>query len=500
MMTETPELLNSDPLILALDAGTTSARAIAFDTGGAIIASAGRAITQHYPQSGWVEHDAAEIWRAARDCLIEVADSVGAARIAAIGVTNQRETMVFWDRLSGEPVAPAIVWQDRRTADACAALKGAGHEPMVQARTGLLLDPYFSGTKIAWGLRNFPAVAAARAAGRLLVGTVESWLIWKLSAGARHVTDATNASRTLLMDLESCRWDAELLALFDVPADILPEITDCAGPLATTALLGGETPITGSAGDQQAAAIGQACLAVGQVKATYGTGCFLLAHAGADVPRSRHRLLSTVAWRLGGVPAYALEGSIFTAGAAVQWLRDGLGLIDSSGETETLARSVPDSGGVVFVPALAGMGAPHWQPHARGTIVGLSGGTTRAHIARATLEAMGQQTADLVDALAADGVAAGTLRVDGGMVANEWLCQDLADSLGLTVERPRVIETTALGAAMLAGVGAGLFAGLAEAAAAMCAPERRFAPANTAADRAGRRAGWGRAVRQALAE
>jgi glycerol kinase len=486
-------------LILVLDAGTTSTRAIAFTQSGDIIGNAGRPITQHYPQPGWVEHDAAEIWRASRDCLLEVADAVGFPRIATIAITNQRETMVFWDRSSGEPVAPAIVWQDRRTADTCAALKAAGHEAMVQAKTGLLLDPYFSGTKIRWAIDNWAPVAAALAAGTLLVGTVESWLIWKLSAGARHITDATNASRTLLMDLETCRWDADLLALFNVPAAILPTITDCAGPLANTALLGGETPITGSAGDQQAAAIGQACLAPGRLKATYGTGCFLLAHAGPLPPRSTHRLLSTVAWRLGGVPAYALEGSIFTAGAAVQWLRDGLGIIASSGETQALAESVADSGGVTFVPALAGLGAPHWNPDARGLITGLSGGTTRAHIVRATLEAMGQQTADLVDALALDGVAADLLRVDGGMVANDWLCQDLADSLGVIVERPRVIETTALGAAMLAGVGAGLFADLGAAAAAMAAPDRRFTPANTAEGRATRRAAWATAIAQTLA-
>jgi glycerol kinase len=486
-------------LILVLDAGTTSTRAIAFTQSGDIIGNAGRPITQHYPQPGWVEHDAAEIWRASRDCLLEVADAVGFPRIATIAITNQRETMVFWDRSSGEPVAPAIVWQDRRTADTCAALKAAGHEAMVQAKTGLLLDPYFSGTKIRWAIDNWPPVAATLAAGTLLVGTVESWLIWKLSAGARHITDATNASRTLLMDLETCRWDADLLALFNVPAAILPAITDCAGPLATTALLGGETPITGSAGDQQAAAIGQACLAPGRLKATYGTGCFLLAHAGPLPPRSTHRLLSTVAWRLGGVPAYALEGSIFTAGAAVQWLRDGLGIIASSSETQALAESVPDSGGVTFVPALAGLGAPHWNPDARGLITGLSGGTTRAHLVRATLEAMGQQTADLVDALALDGVAADLLRVDGGMVANDWLCQDLADSLGVIVERPRVIETTALGAAMLAGVGAGLFADLAAAASAMAAPDRRFTPANTAEARATRRAAWATAIAQTLA-
>ena len=486
-------------LILVLDAGTTSTRAIAFDQAGAIVASAQRPLTQHYPQSGWVEHDAGEIWRLSRDCLIDVADQVGAPRVACIGITNQRETIVFWDNASGEPLAHAIVWQDRRTADACAVLKAAGHEPMVQAATGLLLDPYFSATKIRWALDNWPQVAAAADAGQLRVGTVESWLIWKLSAGARHITDATNASRTLLMRLDTCQWAPELLALFGVPAAILPEITDCAGPLATTALLGGNTPITGSAGDQQAAAIGQACLVAGQLKATYGTGCFLLAHAGAVPPVSTHRLLSTVAWRLDGKPAYALEGAIFTAGAAVQWLRDGLGIITSSSETADLATSVPDSGGVVFVPALAGMGAPHWAPQARGTLTGLSAGTTRAHIVRATLEAMGQQTADLVDALAADGVAAARLRVDGGMVANDWLCQDLADSLGVTVERPRVIETTALGAAMLAGVGAGLFADLATAS-AMAAPDRSFVPAIDTDARANRRKHWARAVRQTLAE
>ena len=485
-------------LILVLDAGTTSTRAIAFSQNGEIVASAARALTQIYPQSGWVEHDAGEIWRLSRDCLIEVADAIGVPRVAAIGITNQRETMVFWDKDSGEPLAHAIVWQDRRTADYCAELKAAGHEAAVQASTGLLLDPYFSATKIRWALDNWAAVADAQAASRLLVGTVESWLIWKLSAGARHITDATNASRTLLMRLATCEWDPALLALFGVPAGILPQIVDCAGQLATTALLGGVTPITGSAGDQQAAAIGQACLLPGQLKATYGTGCFLLAHAGAAAPVSTHRLLSTVAWRLDGVPAYALEGAIFTAGAAVQWLRDGLGIITSSAETAILAQSVDDSDGVIFVPALAGMGAPHWQPAARGTLTGLSAGTTRAHVVRATLEAMGQQTADLVDALAADGVVAARLRVDGGMVANDWLCQDLADSLGVTVERPKVIETTALGAAMLAGVGAGLFADLAEAS-SMALADRSFTPALDGARRLDRRRAWARAVRQTLA-
>ena len=485
-------------LLLALDAGTTSTRAIAFTLGGEIAATCGRPIAQHYPHPGWVEHDAGEIWRASRDCLIEVADQVGANRIAAIGITNQRETVVFWDRTTGEPLAPAIVWQDRRTADACAALQAAGHETAVQTRTGLLLDPYFSATKIGWALANWPAVAAAGQSGNLLAGTVETWLIWKLSAGKRHITDATNASRTLLMDLATCAWDDGLRRLFGVPRAILPAIVDCAGPLATTALLGGDTPVTGSAGDQQAAAIGQACLHPGMVKATYGTGCFVLAHAGPVPPASAHRLLSTGAWRLEGVAAYALEGSIFTAGAAVQWLRDGLGIIADSAETEALARSVPDSGGVTFVPALAGMGAPYWRPEARGLLAGLSAGTTRAHIARATLEAMGQQTADLIDALAADGVTTTTLRVDGGMVANNWLCQDLADCLGVPVERPRVIETTALGAAMLAGVGAGLFADLDAAATAMTAADRTFHPHLDGDSRAVRRQAWATAIRRTL--
>jgi glycerol kinase len=487
-------------LILVLDAGTTSTRAIAFTQTGEMLATCSRAITQHYPEPGWVEHDAGEIWRASRDCLLEVADKVGAPRIAAIGITNQRETIVLWDKDSGEPVANAIVWQDRRTADACAALKAKGHEAAVQTKTGLLLDPYFSGTKIRWALDHWPKVAATHKIGRLLAGTVESWLIWKLSAGAAHISDATNASRTLLMDLESCQWDAGLCALLGVPQNILPVITDCAGPLARTNLLGHAIPITGSAGDQQAAAIGQACLAPGELKATYGTGCFLLAHAGAKAPISAHRLLSTVAWRLGGVPAYALEGSIFTAGSAIQWLRDGLGFLESSAHSGEMAASVPDSGGVVFVPALAGMGAPHWRPDARGTLTGLTAGTRPAHIVRATLEAMGQQTADLVEALAADGVPAAALRVDGGMVANDWLCQDLADSLGIPVARPRIIETTALGAAMLAGVGVGMFAGLAEAAAAMTGHDRRFDPQADTGTRAARRAAWARAIRQTLAD
>ena len=486
----------TQPLILAVDEGTTSTRAVAFDLAGNIVASQGAPLTQSYPQPGWVEHDASEIWTRTLACIHAVAGTVGAANITAIGLTNQRETVVFWDRSTGEPLAPAIVWQDRRTAAICDVMKAEGYEPAVQAKTGLLLDPYFSGTKIGWALANWPQVADAAKAGRLALGTVDAYLLFRLTGV--HATDATNASRTLLMDLARCRWDDELLAQFGVPRAALPEIVDCAGQLGETTILGRSIPVTGCAGDQQAASVGQGCLTPGLVKSTYGTGAFVMATAGATVPRSAHRLLSTVAWQLEGTPIYALEGSIFTAGAAVQWLRDGLGIIETAAATEALARSVPDAGGVHFVPALSGLGAPYWNASVRGTLTGLTGGTTRAHVVRAALEAMGHQTADLFDAFAADGVAPSRLRVDGGMVANDWLCQDLADMLDMVVERPRVIETTALGAAMLAGVGAGLFGSLSEAQSIWQA-DRVFEP-NLAADvRAFRRAGWASAMRQTLA-
>ncbi len=485
-------------LILVLDEGTTSTRALAFDRGGAIVASAARPITQHYPASGWVEHDADELWTLSRDCLEEVAAAVGAERIACLGITNQRETVVFWDAGTGAALAPAIVWQDRRGAALCDRWRSEGLEPAVQAATGLVIDPYFSASKIAWALAEWPAVADAAAAGRLRLGTVDSWLLHKLTGGAVHATDATNAARTLLMDLGTCRWDEGLPARFGVPLSALPAIVDCAGQLGDATIAGRAVPITGCAGDQHAAAVGQACLRPGMVKATYGTGTFVLAHAGARRADSSHRLLATLAWRLDGVPAFALEGSIFTSGAAVQWLRDGIGVIATAAETETLAMTVPDSGGVVVVPAFTGMGAPHWRADVRGLITGVTAATTRAHLARATLEAVAQQTADLLDALAADGVACTRLRVDGGMVANDWFCQNLADTLGVTVERPRVIETTALGAAMLAGVGAGLFADLADAA-VMHAAERVFTPGVDADERAAGRARWAKAVRQALA-
>lgn len=489
--------MNDAPLLLVLDEGTTSTRAIAFDVSGGIVAQAGHALTQHYPRPGWVEHDANEIWDYSLAALRAVSSEVGIERIAAIGITNQRETIIFWDRNTGEPIAPAIVWQDRRSEALCAKLRAEGREPQVQGLTGLLLDPYFSATKIAWALENWPDVRAAADDGRLALGTVDCYLRFRLTEGRVHATDATNASRMLLMNLATCQWDDTLIDVFGIPRAALPMISDCAGDLGRTTLLGGDIAITGSIGDQQAAAVGQACLQAGMAKATYGTGIFVLAHSGPTPPVSAHRLLATVAWRIAGQAAYAVEGSIFIGGAAVQWLRDGLGIIAASAETEALAASVPDSGGVVLVPAFAGMGAPHWRADVRGLLTGLSSGTTRAHLARATLEAMGQQTADLIDALAADGVTAARLRVDGGMVANNWLCQDLADTLGVPVERPRVIETTALGAAMCAGVGAGLFADLA-AASAMAQPDRVFIPSIDADARNTRRAKWAHAVRQAL--
>ena len=490
--------MTDQELIIAIDEGTTSTRVVAFDLDGRIVDSEGAPLTQHYPQPGWVEHDAAEIWERTHACLTAVATRVGVDRIAAIGLTNQRETIVFWDRATGEPIAPAIVWQDRRSADICEALRGEGFEPEVQATTGLLLDPYFSGTKIAWAMANWPDVAQAATAETLAVGTIDSYLLYRLTGGAVHATDATNAARTLLMDLATCAWDDTMIDRLDVPRAALPAIVDSAGVLGETELLGRCVPITGCAGDQQAAAIGQGCLTPGLVKATYGTGTFVLAHAGPVPPTSEHRLLSTVAWRLDGKAAYALEGSIFVAGSAIQWLRDGLGIIETAAATEALARSVPDSGGVHFVPAFAGLGAPYWRADARGLITGLTGGTTRAHIVRACLEAMSHQTADLFDALAADGVTPNCLRVDGGMVANDWLCQDLADMLGLKVERPQVIETTAMGAAMLAAVGAGLFASL-EAAQSMWRTDRVFEPALDPTVRAARRAGWHKAMERVLA-
>ncbi|MGN6280075.1 MAG: glycerol kinase GlpK [Sphingomonas sp.] len=477
--------------LLVIDEGTTSTRAMLFGADGTCRGAEARELTQHYPRPGWVEHDAAEIWRESLACAqVMVEKAGGPERIAAIGITNQRETLVFWDKTTGEPLAPAIVWQDRRTAAMCREMRERGMEPAVQHRTGLLLDPYFSASKIAWAMENWDA---ARDAGdRLALGTIDAWLIWKLTGGL-HVTDATNASRTALMALGSGAWEDGLVEMFKAPRGALPEIIDCAGRIGETTLLGGSIPICGVAGDQQAASIGQACLKRGETKATFGTGAFVLTYAGATPPTSDNRLLSTVAWQLGGKRAYALEGSVFVAGSLIKWLRDTLGLIGTAAETEKLARSVDDNGGVYLVPALAGLGAPWWEPEARGSITGLSFSTTRAHIVRAALEAMALQAHDLKTAFAADGADWGVLRIDGGMVANDWMAQDMADVLGLTVERPTFAETTALGAAMLAGVGCGLFADL-EAASAMRGAVETFEPALGDRERTARLEGWAKAV------
>jgi glycerol kinase len=483
--------------ILVIDEGTTSTRAMLFQASGKLLGSAQEPLTQHYPAPGLVEHDAAEIWIKTLACTRAMVERAGGAdQIAAIGITNQRETIVFWDKRTGEPLAPAIVWQDRRTAEDCAALKADGHEAMVQAKTGLLLDPYFSGSKIGWALKNWPQLKAA--GDNLAVGTVESYLVYRLTGGA-HVSDATNASRTALMAIGSSGWDDGLLSLFDVPRRILPEIVDCAGIIGTTLpdLFGGSIKITGMAGDQQAATIGQACLEPGQTKATFGTGAFILTQTGRRLPESQNKLLATVAWQLGGERHYALEGSVFVAGSLIQWLRDDLGLIAQAPETEPLARSVDDNGGVYVVPALSGLGAPHWRPDARGTISGLSFSSKKAHIARAALEAMAHQASDLKTAYAADGSDWQELRIDGGMVANDWMAQDLADMLNITVERPAFIETTALGAAMLAGVGAGLYGSLKEAS-VMRGEVEQFAPIIEPELRAKRLEGWAAAMARTL--
>ncbi|MCA1661035.1 MAG: glycerol kinase GlpK [Novosphingobium sp.] len=446
-------------LILVLDAGTTSTRAMAFARDGAVRAVAQREIAQHYPRPGWVEHDAQEIWQATFACGREVLSAAGGAGgFAGIGITNQRETVVAWDKGSGEPLARALVWQDRRTAEFCDTLRAAGHEPEVQRRTGLLLDPYFSATKMRWLLDNSGEVTTAARAGTLAFGTVESWLVWKLTGGA-HMTDASNASRTLLLALDGAQFDPGLCELFGVPRAALPEVVDCAGEFGVTApgLLDAPLAIRGLAGDQQAATVGQGCLRAGEVKSTYGTGAFVLANRGEALPRSAHRLLGTVLTQLGGQRTYALEGSVFVAGSLIKWLRDGLGVIASAAETAALAASVPDTGGVVLVPALSGLGAPHWRPEARAALTGMSFATTRAHLARAALEATANSTRDLMEAFAADGAPWQALRIDGGMSANDWLAQDLADVLEVPVERPAMVETTALGAAMLAALASGWF-------------------------------------------
>jgi glycerol kinase len=483
--------------LLVIDEGTTSTRAMLFAADGKCLGTAQRPLTQHYPAPGRVEHDAAEIWTLTLACAREMIDIAGGAtHIAGIGITNQRETIVFWDRRTGEPLAPAIVWQDRRTADICDALKQRGEETMVQMKTGLLLDPYFSGSKIGWALENWPQLREA--GDNLAVGTIESYLVFRLTGGL-HISDASNAARTALMAIGSSGWDDSLLHLFGVPRQALPEIVDCAGQFGKTleTYFGGAIPITGMVGDQQSAMIGQGCLSPGQTKATFGTGAFVLTQTGRTLRQSKNRLLSTIAWQISGERHYALEGSVFVAGSLVQWLRDELGLIGKSSDTEPLARSVSDNGGVYFVPALTGLGAPHWNPGARGAISGLSFATGKAHIARAALEAMAHQTHDLKTAFAADGADWAELRIDGGMVANDWMAQDLADMLDIDVERPAFIETTALGAAMLAGVGAGIYATLEEST-AMRRGVQRFAPKLDAAARKRRLDGWNIALQSVL--
>ena len=447
--------------LLSIDQGTTSSRVMLFDDTGTARCTLQEELTQHYPADGWVEHDPEEIWTTTLAVARQAVDTARAldGQVVAIGIANQRETTVAWDRRTGRPVHNAIVWQDRRTAAHCDRLRAQGMEETVTARTGLLLDPYFSATKLTWILEHVEDAAALAERGELAFGTVDTFLIWRLTGGRVHATDATNASRTMLFDIHRQCWDEELTAAFGVPLACLPEVRDSAADFGVTdaALLGRAIPITGVAGDQQAAAIGQACLQPGMIKSTYGTGCFVLLNTGDTPIASRNRLLTTVAYRLAGRTSYALEGSIFVAGAAVQWLRDQLGIITSAPETEALAAGLDDNGGVYLVPAFTGLGAPHWDPAARGALFGLTRDTGVAHLARAALEAVCYQTADLLEAMASDGVRPSRLRVDGGMVGNDWLCQFLADVLRVPVERPGQTETTALGAAYLAGLQCGVF-------------------------------------------
>ena len=495
--------------LLALDQGTSSSRSIVFDEHGRIRAMAQREFRQHYPRPGWVEHDPMEIWHSQLETAREALQRAGlqAGDIRSIGITNQRETTLVWERRSGRPIHPAIVWQDRRAEPLCAQLREAGHGDWVRERTGLVIDAYFSATKIRWLLDRVPGARAAAERGELAFGTVDSWLLWQLTGGRVHATDVSNAARTLLLDVRTQRWDAELLALFDIPASLLPEVCPSSHVFGETLpeLLGASVPVGGMAGDQQSALFGQACLSPGQAKNTYGTGCFMLMHAGERFRASENGLVTTSACRTGGAPApeFALEGSVFIGGAVVQWLRDGLRAIESSHEVQALAASVPDAGGVLMVPAFTGLGAPYWDADARGTIVGLTRGTTMAHIARAALESIAFQSAALLQAMSRDAVAAGgepvsELRVDGGACVNDLLMQFQADLLGIPVLRPKVIETTALGAAFLAGLSAGVWRDPAELA-ALWQAERVFHPTLPRERAQERMAQWERAVRQACA-
>ena len=487
--------------ILALDQGTTSSRAILFDHTGGIAAVAQQEFAQHFPNPGWVEHDAEEIWQTQQGVARKVLQDSGksATDIAAIGITNQRETTVIWDRKSGQAIARAIVWQDRRTAPQCDALRAAGKSALIQQKTGLVLDAYFSGSKVQWLLDNVPDARARAMRGELAFGTVDSWLIFKLCG--RHVTDPSNASRTMLFNIHTQQWDDELLALFNVPRSVLPEIVPSSGIVGNSDLLGGVIPITGLAGDQQAATFGQACHQPGMAKNTYGTGCFMLMNTGTKAIASHNNLLTTIGWTLptaqGSRTDYMLEGSVFMGGATVQWLRDGLGLIKSAAEVEQLAASVADSDGVIFVPAFTGLGAPYWDAYARGTILGMTRGTNKAHIARAALDSIAYQTVDVLEAMHRDsGIALSELRVDGGAARNDLLMQFQADMLGVAVVRPQVTETTALGAAYLAGLAVGFWSSMEEIA-AQWKVERRFEPGMSQEERETKLARWRKAVERA---
>ncbi|MET1080863.1 MAG: glycerol kinase GlpK [Pseudomonas sp.] len=486
--------------LLAIDQGTTSSRAIIFNAEGQPLARAQQEFQQFFPQDGWVEHDGEELWQSTlKVCREALAQSgLDPAAIAAIGITNQRETTLVWDAATGVPIHPAIVWQDRRTADYCAGLKAAGHEALVAGKTGLLIDPYFSGTKLRWILDNVEGARQRAERGELRFGTVDSFLLWRLTGGRSHKTDATNASRTLLFNIHSQTWDAELLALFEIPAGLLPEVLDCAADFGSIEpdWLGAAIPVLGMAGDQQAALIGQACFSPGMVKSTYGTGCFMIQNTGSTPVTSKHRLLTTVAYRLNGQVTYAVEGSIFVAGAAVQWLRDGIKLISHARDSEALAEQTGDACGVYLVPAFTGLGAPYWDPKARGAIFGLTRDTGIKEIVTAGLQSVCYQTCDLLEAMRQDGAAApSALRVDGGMVENNWVMQFLADILGVTVERPQVTETTALGVAYLAGLKAGLFRDLEEIS-GHWQRQQRFAPRMDATHRQRLYAGWLDAVKR----
>ncbi|MGY0624706.1 MAG: glycerol kinase GlpK [Paraglaciecola chathamensis] len=487
--------------ILAIDQGTTSTRAIIFAPDSSIIAVAQQEFAQHYPNDGWVEHDPEDIWSSTVVvCRQAISEAIAkGARIAAIGVTNQRETTVVWDRNTGQAIYNAIVWQDRRTAQTCREMQDKGLFDVVNSRTGLLLDPYFSASKVAWILDNVDGAREKAEAGDLAFGTIDSFLIWRLTDGQMHATDVTNASRTNLFNIHDMAWDPKLLEVFNVPKSVLPEVKECADDFGHTTedLFGFSLPILGVAGDQQAASIGQCCFNEGAIKSTYGTGCFVMLNTGTKAFNSKNKLLTTVAYTIKGETHYALEGSIFIAGAAIQWLRDGIGVIRSASETEDLAKSLDDEHGVYMVPAFAGLGAPHWAPDARGAVFGLTRGTTNAHFVRAALESVCYQTSDLLHAMAEDGVSLDKIRVDGGMVGNNWLCQFLAGILDVTVERPKIMETTALGAAYLAGLKAGIYQSC-EQLASMNEVESSFEASMASSQRRKLISGWENAVQSTL--